>query len=312
MDRLASIAAFVRVAANGGFTAAARSLNISTTTVSDQVQALETALGVRLLNRTTRRVSLTEIGREYYERCSQILQDLTEADEAATALQVTPRGRLRVYCQQGLDRFIALVATRFLGDYPEISLDLRSGDAMIDLVQEGFDLAIMPVSPPDSTLIRRTLAKWHHVLCCAPAYLAAHSTPQSPADLAGQNCLIYAYSAFGPEYHFIDPAGNPLVVPVSGSMVTTSTAAMRSAAVAGLGLWMCPPYIVTDLLASGALVPLLTEYARPEMEIVALYPHRRQLSAKVRLFLDMLVDRFAEEQRRLDASDNRAEPRART
>jgi len=312
MDRLASIAAFVRVAANGGFTAAARSLNISTTTVSDQVQALETALGVRLLNRTTRRVSLTEIGREYYERCSQILQDLTEADEAATALQVTPRGRLRVYCQQGLDRFIALVTARFLGDYPEVSLDLRSGDAMIDLVQEGFDLAIMPVSPPDSTLIRRTLAKWHHVLCCAPAYLAAHSTPQSPADLAGQNCLIYAYSAFGPEYHFIDPAGNPLVVPVSGSMVTTSIAAMRTAAVAGLGLWMCPPYIVSDLLTSGALVPLLTEYGRPEMEIVALYPHRRQLSAKVRLFLDRLVDRFAEEQRRLDATYNRAEPRATT
>ena len=275
--------------------------------MSDQVQALETALGVRLLNRTTRRVSLTEIGREYYERCSQILQDLTEADETATALQVIPRGRLRVYCHQGLGRFIALVATRFLGDYPEVSLDLRTGDATINLVREGFDLAIMPVLPPDSTLIRRTLAKWHHVLCCAPVYIAAHSAPQSPTDLAGHNCLIYAYSAFGAEYRFIDPAGNPVVVPVSGSMVTTSIAAMRTAAVAGLGLWMCPPYIVSDLLASGALMPLLTEYGRPEMEIVALYPHRRQLSAKVRLFLDMLVDRFAEEQRRLDATYNRAE-----
>ena len=114
MDRLASITAFVRVAENGGFSAAARILNVSTTTVSDQVQALENTLGVRLLNRTTRRVSLTEIGREYYERCSQILQELAEADEIAGALQVTPRGRLRVYCHQGLARFIALVATRFL------------------------------------------------------------------------------------------------------------------------------------------------------------------------------------------------------
>ena len=149
MDRLASITAFVRVAENGGFSAAARHLNVSTTTVSDQVQALENTLGVRLLNRTTRRVSLTEIGRDYYERCSQILQELAEADEAAGALQVTPRGRLRVYCHQGLARFIAPVATRFLAEYPEVSLDLRTGDAMIDLVQEGFDLAIMPVSPAD-------------------------------------------------------------------------------------------------------------------------------------------------------------------
>jgi len=301
MDRLASITAFVRVAANGGFSAAARSLNLSTTTVSGQVQALETELGVRLLNRTTRRVSLTEIGREYYERCSQILHDLTEADEAATALHAIPRGRLRIYCQQGLDPFIAPLATRFLADYPEVSLDLRGGSAMIDLVQEGFDLAIMPVSPPHSALIRRTLAKWHYILCCAPAYLSAHSTPQKPADLASHNCLLYAHFIFGHEYHFVDPAGNPVAVRVSGSMVTTSIALLRTSAVAGLGLWMCPPYAVSDLFASGALVPLLTEYRTPEMEIVALYPHRRQLSAKVRLFLDMLVNRFAEEQRLIDA-----------
>ena len=300
MDRLASITAFLRVAENGGFSAAARSLNVSPTTVSDQVQALETALGVRLLNRTTRRVSLTEVGREYYERCSQILHELQEADEVASALQVTPRGRLRVYCHQGLTRFIALVVTGLLEDYPEMSLDLRSGDALIDLVQEGFDLAIMPFSPMDSTLIKRTLAKWHHVLCAAPTYLETHPAPLSPADLAGHNFLLYAYSNYGPEFYFFDSAGNKLAARLSGNLVTTSIVVMRSAAVAGLGLWLCPPYIVSDLLASGALVRLLPDYARPEAEIVALYPHRRQLSAKVRLFLDRLVARFAEEQRRLD------------
>jgi DNA-binding transcriptional LysR family regulator len=168
---------------------------------------------------------------------------------------------------------------------------------MIDLVQEGFDLAIMPTSPPDSMLIRRTLAKWHHVLCCAPSYLASHPAPRVPADLADHNCLLYAYSIFGPEFPFIDPAGNPVAARVSGNLTTTSIAVMRAAALAGLGPWMCPPYIVSDLLASGALVPLLTDYGRPEMEIVALYPHRRQLSAKVRLFLDRLVAQFAEEQR---------------
>jgi len=295
MDRLASITAFVRVAESGGFSAAARHLNLSTSTVSDQVQALENTLGVRLLNRTTRRVSLTDIGRDYYERCAQILHELTEADEAAGALQVTPRGRLRVYCHQGLSRFIALVVPRFLGDYPEVSLDLRTGDAMIDLVQEGFDLALMPMSPPDSTVIKRTLAKWRPVLCCAPAYLETHPAPHSPADLAGHNCLLYAYSVYGPEFPFIDAAGNPAAARVSGNLLTTSIAVMRATTLAGLGVWLCPPYIVSDLLASGAVVPLLTDYDRREMEIVALYPHRRQLSAKVRLFLDRLVDRFAEE-----------------
>jgi DNA-binding transcriptional LysR family regulator len=302
MDRLASMTAFVRVAENGGFSAAARHLNVSTTTVSDQVRALENALGVRLLNRTTRRVSLTEVGREYYERCSQILHELREADEVASALQVTPRGRLRVYCHQGLSRYVALITTRFLGDYPEASLDLRTGDAMIDLVQEGFDLAIMPFSPSDSTLIKRTLAKWHHVVCSASAYLNSHPAPRAPADLASHNFLLYAYSIYGPEFYFIDPSGNKVTARLSGNLVTTSIVVMRTAAVAGLGLWLCPPYIVSDLLASGALVPLLTDYDRPEMEIVALYPHRRQLSAKVRLFLDRLVDRFAEEQWRLDTN----------
>ena len=302
MDRFASITAFVRVAQNGGFSAAARSLGVSTTTVSDQVQALENTLGVRLLNRTTRRVSLTEVGRDYYERCSQILQELSEADETASALQVTPRGRLRVYCHQGLSRFIALIATRFLGDYPEVSLDLLTGDAMIDLVQEGFDLAIMPFSPPDSALIKRSLAKWNYLLCGSPAYLDAHPTPRTPADLASHNFLLYAYSVFGPEFHFIDPAGSKLTVHLSGNLVTTSAIVMRTAAIAGLGLWLCPPYIVSDLVAAGALVPLLTDYGRPEMEIVALYPHRRQLSAKVRLFLDMLVERFTAEEGWRDAA----------
>jgi len=297
MDRLASITAFVRVAETGGFSAAARHLNVSTTTVSGQVQALENTLGVRLLNRTTRRVGLTDAGREYYERCAQILHELAEADEAAGALQVTPRGRLRVYCHQGLSRFIAPVVTRLLGEYPDVSLDLLTGDTMIDLVQEGFDLAIMPTAPPASMLIQRTLAKWRHVLCGAPAYLETHPAPRTPADLVDHNCLIYAYSVFAHDFPFIDAAGNPLNTPVSGTLVTSSIAVMRDAAVAGRGVWLCPPYIVSDLLASGQLVPLLTDYGRPEMEIVALYPHRRQLSAKVRLLLDLLVDRFAEEER---------------
>jgi DNA-binding transcriptional LysR family regulator len=306
MDRLASITAFVRVAESAGFTAAARRLDLSTTTISDQVQALENALGVRLLNRTTRQVILTEIGREYYERCVQILHELEEADEAAGALQATPRGQLRVYCQKGVGPFIAPVVTGFLSQYPEVSVDLRDGDAMmIDLVQERFDLAIMPVSPPDSSLVRRTLAKWHPVLSCAPAYLEKHPEPRSPADLAGHNCLLYAYTPVSDHWPFLDARGNTVIARVSATLVTTSITVLRAAAIAGLGLWLSPPFIVSDLLASRELVPLLRDYRLPEMEIVALYPHRRHLTAKLRLFIDMLVDRFAEEQRRLDAASDR-------
>jgi DNA-binding transcriptional LysR family regulator len=299
MDRFASIATSVRVAESGGFTTAARRLDLSTTTVSDQVQALENALGVRLLNRTTRQVILTEIGREYYERCAQILHELEEANEAAGALQVTPRGQLRVYCQKGVGPFIAPVVTGFLSQYPEVSVDLRDGDAMIDLVQERFDLAIMPVSPPDSTLVRRTLAKWHPLLCCAPAYLEKHPEPRSPADLVGHNCLLYAYTPFRDRWPFLDTRGNTLMARVPATLVTTSITVLRAVAVAGLGLWLSAPFIVSDLLASKELVPLLRDYRLPEMEIVALYPHRRHLTAKVRAFLDMLVDQFSNAQRRL-------------
>ena len=187
----------------------------------------------------------------------------------------------------------------FLSQYPEISVDLRDGDAMIDLVQERFDLAIMPVSPPDSTLVRRTLAKWHPVLCCAPAYLEKRPEPRSPADLVGHNCLLYAHTPFRDRWPFLDARGNTLVARVPATLVTTSITVLRAVAVAGLGLWLSAPFIVSDLLASKELVPLLRDYRLPEMEIVALYPHRQHLTAKVRAFLDMLVDQFSNAQRRL-------------
>ena len=304
MDRLASITAFVRVADSGGFTAVARRLDLSTTTVSDQVQALENALGVRLLSRTTRQVTLTEIGREYYERCVQILHELEEADEAAGALQVTPRGRLRVYCHKGVGLFIAPVVTGFLSRYPEVSVDLRDGDAMIDLVQERFDLAIMPVSPPNSTLVRRTLAKWHPVLCCAPAYLEKHPEPRSPADLAGHNCLLYAYTPFGDHWPSLDARGNTVIARVSATRSRPHYGTARSR--------HCWPRIVAEpafyrfrSARVERVVPLLRDHRLPEMEIVAVYPHRRHMTAKLRAFVDMLVDRFAEEQRWLDAAWDR-------
>jgi DNA-binding transcriptional LysR family regulator len=298
MDRLASINFFVRVAESGGFTAAARRLNVSTAAVSENIQALENALGVRLLNRTTRRVSLTEIGREYYERCVQILHDLEEADEVAGALQLIPRGQLRLYCHQAVSEFVAPIVTGFLARYQEASVDLRTGDVMIDLVQEGFDLTITPFPPPDSTLVSRRLATGRFILCCAPAYVEKHPTPRCPANLAGHNCLRYAYWPFGDHWPFLDVGGNPVVARVSGNLIADNRETLLAAIIAGVGLSLVPPYMIFDQLASGALVPLLPDYRAPEYEIVALYPHRRHLTAKVRAFIDMLADQFANEQRR--------------
>lgn len=298
MDRLASITAFVRVAENGGFSAAARRLNLSTTTISDQVQALENTLGARLLNRTTRRVSLTEIGREYFERCALILHELDEADEAASSLQLTPRGHLRIYSQQGVSLPVGEAVTLFLKRYPGVSIDLRTGDVMPDLVQDALDLMVTPAAPPDSSLTRRRLAGYRYVVCGAPSYFDKHSPPKSPADLASHNCLLYPYSVFGRDWPFSDSAGNPITMRISGNLVTTGTSTLRAAAVAGIGLWLCPTFIASDLLASGALVPILLDYPTPDMEIVALYPQRRHLTAKVRAFVDILGDIFAAEEQR--------------
>ena len=306
MDRLASITAFVRVAESSGFSAAGRRLNLSKATVSDQVQALENALGVRLLNRTTRRVSLTEIGRGYYERCVQLLQDLEEADEAAGAQQATPRGQLRIYCQQGVGRFVAPVVADFLARYPEASVDLRTGPTMIDLVQGAFDLGISPLPSPDATLIRRRLGTLSLMVYGAPAYLERHPAPQSPADLAGHNCLRYPHARYphapSPhEWHFVDARGNPVVARISGSLISGSHETTLAAAIAGIGLILTVPFLVADLIASGALVPLLPQYRAQQLEINAFYPHRRHLSAKVRAFIDLRVNLFAEHQRWLDA-----------
>jgi DNA-binding transcriptional LysR family regulator len=293
MDRLASLTAFVRVVENGGFTAAAHHLNLSTTMVSNHVQELEDRLGARLLNRTTRKVSLTEIGREYYERSVHILADLDEADRTAGALNSTPRGRLRVHCHPTIARFIAPVVTAYLHENPEVSVDLRRGDQMIDLLEEEFDLAIRTNVPPDSSLMVRRLANWRLVLCCSPSYLETHPEPASPADLSAHNCIRYAYYPYGDEWRFTNPAAEAVAVRIAGNLITSDTGLQRLAAVSGLGLALAAPFNIYEELRAGSLVPLLRNYRTPEFSIAAVYPHRKHLAAKVRVFIDALAKLFA-------------------
>ena len=294
MDRLTSLMVFAQVVSNGGFSAAARRLDMSTTMVSSHVQALEDRLGVRLLNRTTRKVSLTEVGKVYFERATHILAELDEADRIAGALQSTPRGTLRLYMSSHITRFIAPVVAEFLALYPEVTVEVAIGERMVDLIEEGIDLAIRTFLPPESSLIVRQLVGWRHVLCCAPDYLAAHRPPRQPSDLTKHNCLRYTFYPFEDGWRFTGPDGKTTAVRVSGNLLSGSGEVLRAAATKGQGIFLAPAFIIADDLENGRLVPVMPDYRPVELVMSAIYPHRHHLSAKVRGFIDLLAQRIAE------------------
>ena len=300
MDRLTSLTVFARVVENGGFSAAARRLNMSTTVVSNHVQALEERLGARLLNRTTRKVSLTEIGQQYYERCVQILFDLEEADSLAGSLQSTPRGTLRIYTSTHIMRFIAPVTAEYLEANPEVTIDLTIGERMVDLVEEGYDIAIRTIPPPDSSLIVRQLTPWRLILCCSPDYAAQHEMPTTLSDLTRHNCMRYAFYPFGDEWTFIDATGQPASMRITGNVVTNSAEMLRLLTLRGQGLWLAPSFVVADDVASGKLIRVLPAFTPVEFSISAIYLHRLHLSAKIRSFIDLLALRMAEHRRLLN------------
>ncbi|MFL6839428.1 MAG: LysR family transcriptional regulator [Bradyrhizobium sp.] len=297
MDRLTSLTAFVRVVDTGGFSAAARKLNMSTTMVSNHIQALEERLGARLLNRTTRKVSVTEIGKAYYDRCIQILSDIEQADDIAGALQSVPRGTLRIHCATHMVPFVAGVLAKLLSAYPDVKVDLRMGEANVDLIEEGYDVALRMTPPPDSSLIVRSLATWRHVLCCSHDYLEKHGRVHQLPELTEHNCGRHLNYPFGDEWRFLDRKGAPASVRISGSLVTNSGEALRRMVIEGAGIGLLAGFLVRDDLDAGRLVRLLPEYRPVEMSMNAVYPHRLHLSAKVRTFIDMLVQHSAEQQK---------------
>jgi DNA-binding transcriptional LysR family regulator len=297
MDRLTSLTTFVRVVDSGGFSAAGRRLNMSTTMVSNHVHALEERLGARLLHRTTRKVSLTEVGKAYYDRCTQILADLEQADDIAGALQSTPRGTLRIYTATHMVPFVAPAVTEFLASYPAVTIDLTMGEREIDMIDEGFDLAIRLTPPADSSLIIRSLATWQHVLCCSPAYLEKHGAPRQLSDLTDHNCVRHALYPFGDDWHFLDSKGAPASVRISGNLITNSGETLRLAALQGISISLAAGFLIGDDLQAGRLVRLLPDYRPEERTVNAVYPHRHHLSAKVRSFIDLLVHHSAEMQK---------------
>lgn len=291
MDRIASMAAFVKVVDCNGFSAAAGKLRLSTTMVSNHVRALEERLGARLLNRTTRKVGPTEVGRLYYERCVQILSEVDDADRIALAQHANPRGTLRINIATGVARFVALAIADFVERYPDCSATLTMTDRMVDLVEEGFDVAVRMTPVGDSSLIARSLASYRFVVCGSPAYLKKNGTPRQLADLSKHNCLIYSHSPWGNEWHFRG-AKSEQPVAVSGNLQTNSVEALRAAALSGQGLFFAPRFLVEQEIGAGRLAPVLEKFLPAEFEIGAYYPHRHLLSAKVRSFLDVLATHF--------------------
>ena len=292
MDKLQAMQLFARVVETGSYTAAAEQLEISRALASKLVQALEDQLGVRLLHRTTRRLSLTEAGQNYYQRVAEILAQLAEAEAEAAELQLEPRGRLRVSAPMSFSILhLGAALADFQRKYPRVELELNLNDRVVDLVEDGFDLAIRIGRLADSSLVARRLAGSQIVAVAAPAYLAWHGMPSHPDDLAHHNCLDYTLSPRRDEWQFA--RGEERVnVRVRGNLHVNNGDMIALAAAQGLGVALSPAFIVHDALRRGDLVRVLPEWQLPDIGVYAVYPAGRSLPAKTRSLIDFLAERF--------------------
>lgn len=297
MDRLGELTAFVRLVELGSQSAAAQVLGVTPAMVGRHLRALEERLGVRLLQRTTRRQSLTEAGTAFYEKSVAVLEMLDEAERAATEGQADPRGVLRFTgpVDFGARHLGAAIAT-YCERYPDVRVEMVLNDRVVDLIEEGFDLAVRMGRLPDSSHVARRLTTCPSAVCASPDYLRRHGEPRMPAELVGHNCLLYAYVSPRDLWLFRDAAGRTEEVRVSGNLVANNGTALMVAAVEGQGIVTLPLFILADALRRGRLVRLLPGYVSKEYEIHAVYPGGRNLSPKLRHFIDVLAERFRDTQ----------------
>ena len=297
MDRFEAYRVFSQVVELGSFSKAAEHLGLSATAASRHVADLETHLQSRLLNRTTRRISLTETGRSFYERCVQLLADLDEAEQEASRAAVVPRGTIKLTAAVNFGvRHLAPAIAEFLAAHREVRFDVSLSDRIVDLVEEGFDLGIRIGGAGSEHIVARKLGETRLVPCASPAYLAAHGAPQSPDDLERHNCFTYEYVTPKNLWRFRDPAGGERAVRVRGSLHSNNGDLLAEAAARGAGIVFEPAFIVGPDVRAGRLVPLLQDYVPAPVPIYAVYPSRKHLSAKIRLFIGFLVARFADAQ----------------
>ncbi|QBF28068.1 LysR family transcriptional regulator [Pseudomonas tructae] len=295
MDRLTSMEAFVVAAEAGSYASAALRLGMSAQMVAKHVAALEQRLGARLLNRTTRRQSLTQLGSAYYERCKHILGEAQAADSLAQIMNDMPRGKLKVSAPVTFGSYSLMpLVTDFLRQYPQVEIDLHLTDRLVDLVEEGFEVAFRIGPLSTSSLTARPLAPYRLVTCAAPAYLAARGVPQKPADLHEHECLGYAYWSRPADQQWQFIQGDTVhKVQVSSRLQVNESRALMSAALDGFGIVLGPEDFLRPALCSGELVRVLVDYQAPSRPMHLLYTANRQRTAKLRRFIEAVMERFA-------------------
>lgn len=295
MDKLRAMETFVRIVDAGSLTAAADLLDTSLTSVVRSLATLEAALGTRLLNRTTRRIALTDEGREYFERCRRILAEVEEAENALSARQTTPAGKLTITAPVMFGRLhVGPVLTDFLAAYPAVHAELMLFDRVVDLLDEGIDVAIRIGHLRDSSLVAVALGTTRRIVCASPDYLRRTGTPQHPADLAGHRCLQFLGVVPGAEWEFSDNGGDgkPIRVPIKGTLATNQIDIALDACGKGLGCSVFLDYQVRAALAAGSLRRILQDFEAAPIPVHIVYPHSRLLSSRVRSFVDWATPRL--------------------
>jgi DNA-binding transcriptional LysR family regulator len=293
MDRLSEMEAFATVVDQGGFTDAARKLGISKSAVSKHVSSLETRLGARLLNRTTRRVSPTEIGLAYYDRARRVLNDAGDADALVTSMQSAPSGMLRVSVATDFGvNHLSPILGGFLHEFPDITVNLTLDNRFVELISEGFDLAVRIGDLEDSSLRARKLAETHKQMIASPAYLEEHGRPRRIDDLNEHKLLHYTNQANGSVWKLTAPSGEKRHVRSAGWLTVNDGQSLLNAAIGGLGIAFLPSFLYADAVREGKLVPAIEGLAPEVQGVHAVYPPGRYTQPKVRAFIDFLVESF--------------------
>lgn len=292
MDRLAAMNMFIRVVETGSFSAVAKELNSTQPTISKNIAELETWLGAKLLNRSTRSLRLTESGTDYYERCVAILQDVEDAEQNVGLLQTQPKGLVRVSAAVAFgDLHVVPRLAGFYEQYPDIRIDISLNDRIVDLVEDGIDVAFRMGNLPESNLIAQTLCSSPILTVASPSYLEAQGTPQRPGDLETHNYIVYTGFGQSGQTTFTED-GRPLQVRVDGNLQSNNSEVLRSALLAGLGISRVPRWLVGDKLATGELIEVLNGYRSETTSIHVVYSPGRHLPSKIRCFIDYFAETF--------------------
>lgn len=293
MDRFTNMDTFIRVVEAGSISGAADRLGVAKSAVSRRLKELEAHLDVELFHRTTRKMNLTDTGRTFYHQAVRILEDVVEAELATSQAHGELKGCLKVALPLSFGLMhLGPAISDFLQKHPNIEFDLDFNDRKVDLMEEGFDLAIRIANLPDSSLIARRLSSIQVVTCASPAYLKRMGTPKKPEELTNHQCLVYSLLRDFENWNFYDIDGELRATKVHPYLKSTNGEFLRNSAVDGLGLINMPLFITYEEIKSGALIPLLTTYKKPPLDAYAIYPQTRYLSQRVRAFVNFLVNRF--------------------